>query len=45
MGSAPALQSTTAPYVWPAGVTPGAGGGIQYFVPNKSFFVPITRQH
>ncbi len=43
MGNTPALQSTVAPYIWPRGVTPGAGGGIQYFVPNKNILVPIAR--
>jgi filamentous hemagglutinin len=43
MGNIRALESTASPYVWPTGTVPGAGGGIQYFVPNKNSFVPIAR--
>ncbi len=42
-----ALQSFAAPdYIYPPGaVVPGVGtgGGVQYFVPNKSVFVPAPR--
>ncbi len=42
-----ALQSIAAPdYIYPPGaVVPGlgTGGGVQYFVPNKSVFVPAAR--
>jgi RHS repeat-associated protein len=46
LGDTPALQSFTRPdFVYPHGVVPGsgAGGGLQYFVPNKRLMVPITR--
>jgi len=41
------LQSIAAPdYIWPpGGVVPGsgAGGGVQYFIPNKGAFAPASR--
>jgi hypothetical protein len=43
MGPTKALQSTTSNFVWPVGPTPGAGGGIQYYIPNKNVFTPISR--
>ncbi len=47
LGDMPALQSFTRPdFIYPPGaVVPGsgAGGGIQYFVPNNRFFIAITR--
>lgn len=43
MGQTRALKSTTSNFMWPSGATQGAGGGIQYYVPNKGVFTPITR--